>query len=93
MDRSSPSSEISFHGLPNKGKRPSIRKHIASSLPSQVIVLFLRKSHLQRDIWQTFFRQYFSAAHENPLRNFLESSEKTAANYYFSKVADFEGFL
>ena len=48
---SSTSSEISFHELPSKSKRLSIRKQIASLLSSQLIVsLFLRSSHLQRDI-------------------------------------------
>ena len=47
MDRSNTSSEISFHGLPSKSKRPSIRKQIASSLSLQLILLFLRNSHLQ----------------------------------------------
>ena len=51
MDCSSISSEISFHGLPSKTKRPSIRKQIALSLISQLTVLLvLRNSHLQRDI-------------------------------------------
>ena len=55
IDSSSTSSEISFHGLPSKSKRPSIRKQIASSLSSQLIVsLFLRNSHLQRDNQQTW---------------------------------------
>ena len=43
MDHSSTSSEISFHGLPSKGKRPSIRKQIASPLSSQLIVLVFKK--------------------------------------------------
>ena len=60
IDSSSTSSEISFHGLPSKSKRPSIRKQIASSLSSQLIAsLFLRNSHLQRGIQQTCFCQYF----------------------------------
>ena len=66
IDSSSTSSEISFHGLPSKSKRPSIRKQIASSLSSQLIVsLFLRNSHLQRDIQQTCFCQYFCELLEN----------------------------
>ena len=39
MDHSSTSSEISINGLPSKRKRPSIRKQIALSLSSQLIVL------------------------------------------------------
>ena len=48
-------------------KRPSIRKQIALSLSSQLIVLsFLRNSHLQRDIYQqAFFWQYFCQLLEN----------------------------
>ena len=54
MDRCSTSSEISFHGLPSKNKRPSIRKQIALLLSSQLIVLlFLQNCHLQRDIWRS----------------------------------------
>ena len=36
IDSSSTSSEISFQELPNKSKRPSIRKQIASWLSSQL---------------------------------------------------------
>ena len=43
MDRSSTSSEISFHGLPIKSKRPIIREQIASLLSSQLIVLVFTK--------------------------------------------------
>ena len=43
MDRSSTSSEISFYGLPSQSKHPSIRKHIALSLSSQLIVLVFTK--------------------------------------------------
>ena len=47
-------------------KRPSTRKQIALSLSSQLIVLsLLRNSHLQRDIQQTFFCQYFCQLLEN----------------------------
>ena len=98
MDRSNTSSEISFHGLPSKSKRPRIRKQIASSLSSQLIVLlFLRNSHLQRDIQQTFFRQYFCELLENSCsaskkrsENFQKVHKKTpVAKSYFSKVAGF----
>ena len=51
MGRFSASSENSFHGFPSKSKRPSTRKHILSSLSSELIVsLFLRNSHLHIDI-------------------------------------------
>ena len=75
-NHSSTSSEISFHGLPSKSKHPSIRTQKASPLSSQLIVLlFLRNSHLQRDILQTFFRQYFCEKFlqciKNTFRKFL----------------------
>ena len=77
IDSSSTSSEISFHGLPSKSKRPSIRKQIASSLSSQLIVLFLRNSHLQRDIQQTCFCQYFCEL----LENSCSASRKRSENF------------
>ena len=78
IDSSSTSSEISFHGLPSKSKRPSIRKQIASSLSSQLIVsLFLRNSHLQRDIQQTCFCQYFCEL----LENSCSASKKRSENF------------
>ena len=43
MNRSSTSSKISFHELPSKSKRPSIRKQVASSLSSQLVVLVFTK--------------------------------------------------
>ena len=98
IDSSSTSSEIQFHGLPSKSKRPGIRKQIALLLSSQLIVLlFLRNSHLQKDIQQTFLRQYFCQLLENScsaskktFRKSLESSQKApVAKSYFSKV---EGF-
>ena len=80
IDSSSTSSEISFHGLPSKTKRPSIRKQRASSLSLQLIVsLFLRNSSLQRDIQQTCFCQYFCELLENscsPLKKRSESFQK-----------------
>ena len=78
IDSSSTLSEISFHGLPSKSKRPSIRKQIASSLSSQLIVsLFLRNSHLQRDIQQTCLCQYFCEL----LENFSSASKKHFENF------------
>ena len=79
IDSSSTSSEISFHGLPSKSKRPaSIRKQIASSLSPQLIVsLFLRNSHRQRDIQQTCFCQYFCEL----LSNSCSASKKGSENF------------
>ena len=99
MDRSSTSSEISFHGLPSKSKRPSIRKQIASSLSSQLIVLlFLRNSHLQRDIWRSLIlvklHAFTEAATEDVLfeKVLLERcsqnlQENTCQRLYFNKAA------
>ena len=98
IDSSSTSSEISFHGLPSKSKRPSIREQIASSLSSQLIVsLFLRNGHLQRDIQQTCFCQYFCELLENSCstskkrsENFCKVKKETPlAKSYFSKVVRF----
>ena len=70
MNRSSTSSEISFHGLPSKSKSPSIRKQIASSLSSQLIVLvFTKQPSAER-----FFRQYFFELLEN---------SSSASNFFF----------
>ena len=78
IDSSSTSSKISFHGLPSKSKRPSIRKQIASPLSSQLIVsLFLRNSPLQRDIQQTCFYQYFCEL----LENSCSASKKCSGNF------------
>ena len=74
----SASSEISFHGLPSKIKRHSVRKQIASSLSSQLIVsLFLRNSHLQRDIQQTCFCKCFCEL----LANSCSVSKKRSENF------------
>ena len=72
MNRSRTSSEISLHGLPSKSKRLSIRAQIASSLSSQLIVLFSRHSHLQRDFQRTFFR----AANQNNVSKILRKLTK-----------------
>ena len=96
MDRSSTSTEIVFHGLPSKSKHPSIRKQIASLSSSQLIVLLLlRNSHLQRDIQQTFFHQYFCENSCSTLKNRSENFKKVhkitppVAKSYLSKVAGF----
>ena len=85
MDLSDTSGEILFHGLPSKSKCPSIRKQIASSLSSQLIVFFLQNSHLQRDTQQTFFCQYFCELLENSCiaskKRFLEIFRKLAKKH------------
>ena len=98
MDRSNTLSEISFHGLSSKSIRPTIRKQIASSLSSQLkVLLFLRNSHLQRDIQQTFFRQYScellenscSASRKRSLEIFRKFTKNTGGKSYVGKVAGF----
>ena len=65
MNCSSTSSEISFHKLSIKSKRPSIRKQVASSLSSQLIVsVFTKRTSAERYL-ANFFRQYFSKLLEN----------------------------
>ena len=81
MDCSNALNKIS--GLPSKSKRPSIRKHsIVVIFTINSIVLVFPKSHLSRDIWQIFFRQYFSELLENSssaskyVPKVLETSQK-----------------
>ena len=85
MDHSSTSSEISFHGLPSKSKRPSIRKQIASSFSSQ----FSFSKHFFDRVFMNFYKIF--AAHQ---RNILKISRKftkkpPTAKSFFSKVAGF----
>ena len=95
MDCSNSSSEILFHGLPSKSKRPCIRKQIASFLSSQLIVLFLQNSHLERYLANIFspvllwtFRNSCSAS-KKPLEIFRKFTKGTHGESYFSKVAGF----
>ena len=97
MDRSSASSKISFHGLPSKSKRPSIRKH------SVVVIITVNSiSFYETAICREIFSKYFFAsifvnfqkilaAHQNTFRKVLESSQKKTpvAKSYASKVAGF----
>ena len=98
MDCSSTSSEISFHGLPSKSKCPSIRKQIV--LSSQLIaLLFLRNSHLQRDIWWSLILVKFAGFYRSSHRRcsvkkvfirkvFAKSTRKQLCQIlYFDKVA------
>ena len=59
MNRSSTSSEISFHELPSKSKLPSTRKEVASSLSSKLIVLVFTKQLSAERYLANFFGQYF----------------------------------
>ena len=65
MNRSSISSEILFHELPSKGKRPSIRKQVALSLSSKLIVLVFTKQPSAERYLARFFCQYFCELLEN----------------------------
>ena len=75
MDRSSTSSEISFHGLRIKRKHTRIRKQIASSLPSQLIVFVFAKQPFTGRYLANIFSKIL-AAHQNIFRKVLESSQK-----------------
>ena len=59
MNRSSTSSEISFHELPSKSKLPSSRKEVASSLSSKLIVLLFTKQLSAERYLANFFGPYF----------------------------------
>ena len=96
MDRSSASSEISFHGLPSKSKRPSIRKH------SVVVIIAVNSiSFYEIAICREIFSKYFLPVFLWTFRKFQQRikirSEKfqkvykntLAAKPYVSKVAGF----
>ena len=69
MNRSSTSSEISFHELPaSKSKLPSIRKQVASSLRLQLIVIVFTKQPSAERYLANFFHQYFCELLENSSR-------------------------
>ena len=87
-----------LHGLPIKSKRPSLRKQIASSLSSQLIVLlfFTKQSIAERYLENIFLPVFlwtfweFLQRIKKTFQEFLESSQKTpVAKSYFNKVADF----
>ena len=54
-----------FHELPSKGKRPSIRKQVALSLSSKLIVLVFTKQPSAERYLARFFCQYFCELLEN----------------------------
>ena len=57
MDCSSASSETSFHGLPSKSKRPSIRKH------NVVVIIAVNSISLyETAICREIFSKYFFAS-------------------------------
>ena len=82
MDGCSASSEISFHGVPSKSKRSSIRKH------SVVVIITVNSiSFYETAICREIFSKYFFAsifvnfykilaAHQNSFRKVLESLQK-----------------
>ena len=65
MNHCSTSSEISFHELSSKSKSPSIRKQVAPSLSSKLIVLVSMKQPSAERYLANFFRQYFCELFEN----------------------------
>ena len=100
MDRSSASSEILFHGLPSKNKRPSIRKHSVV-----VIITFNSISFYETAICREKFSKYFFAsifvnfqkilaAHQKTFRKVLESSQKyTRGEVKTGVLKDFVNFI
>ena len=59
MDRSNTSSEISFHGLPIKSKRPSIRKQIVVIIIDNSFLVFTKQPSAERYISKHFFASIF----------------------------------
>ena len=91
MDRSSASSEISFHGLPSKSKHPSIRKH------SVVFIITVNSiSFYETAICREIFRKYSFASIFVDFQKILAAHQDTfrisftpVANSYVTKVAGF----
>ena len=78
MHHSSVSSEISFHRLPSKRKCPSIRKQMALSLSSQLIVLvFTEQPSAERYLANVFFASVFV----NFLKNASSASKCVPKNF------------
>ena len=75
-----------FRGLPNRSKRPSIMKQIASPLSPQLIVLvFTKQSPAERYLANIFLPVFLWT-----FRKFLRGIKKTSeVKSYFSKVAGF----
>ena len=57
---SSASTEISFHGLPSKSKRPSIRKQIVVIITVNSIIVFFETGILRENILTNIFSPVFS---------------------------------
>ena len=94
IDSSSTSSEISFHGLPSKSKRPSIRKHSVVVIITVNSISFYETAICREIFSKHFFASTFVtfekilAAHQK--KRSLESSQKsTRGESYFSKAAGF----
>ena len=88
MDRSSTSSEISFHGLPSKSKRPSIRKHSVVVIITVNSISFYETA-ISREIFSKYFFaiifvnfQKILAAHQNMFRKTLESLQKNTRSEF-----------
>ena len=95
MDRSSTSSEISFHRLPSKSKRPSIRKQIVifnSSFYETGICREIFSKHFLAIIFLNF-QKIFAAHQKNFPKTFRKFTQKTPmVKSYFSKAAGFHVF-
>ena len=93
MDRFSTSSEILFHGLPSKSKRPSIRKQIVTVNS----IVFTKQASAERYLANIFCQYFceilenFAANHKNVSKTFRKFSKKKTpvAKSYFSKVSGF----
>ena len=78
MDRFSTSSEILFHGLPSKSKRPSIRKQIVTVNS----IVFTKQASAERYLANIFCQYFceilenFAANHKNVSKTFRKFSKK-----------------
>ena len=59
MHRSNTSSEISFHGLPNKSKLPSIKKQIVVIITVNIIIAFYETVICREIFSKHFFASIF----------------------------------
>ena len=74
----SASSKISFHGLPSKNKRPSIRKHTVVFIITVNGIRFYEAAIFSKYFFASIFVNFqkILAAHQNTFRKVLESSQK-----------------
>ena len=94
MHRSNTSSEISFHGLPNKSKLPSIKKQIVVIITVNIIIAFYETAICREIFSKHFFAstslKFLQRIRKTFFKKFLENSQKnTRGESYFTKVAGF----